>query len=63
MKSEPPFKYLMSCTKEGIENVRLNQLARDANLRKQIKEMAEERIEALALVMLCEWVERLRMKD
>jgi hypothetical protein len=50
----------MQCSKEGLGSFRMAQLARDANLRKEAKEVLDEWLEAKSLVLLCDWVEKHR---
>lgn len=56
----PPLEYLMNCSREGLQSFRLAQLARDANCRKEIKEILEDWLESKALSLLSEWFDKHR---
>ena len=53
----------MSLSEEGLHSFRLTQLTRDANSRKEIKDVLDVWLEAKALALLCEWVQKQRLAD
>jgi hypothetical protein len=58
----PPIEYLMKCSREGLQAVRLAQLNIAAERRKEIKDVEDEWVAACSLALLCEWVEKYRLQ-
>lgn len=63
-ESRTPFDYLAGCSKPGLESFELSRLNQVANLRKELREVVEEWIEAEVQARLARWIlERRRGRD
>ena len=51
-----PFQYLLECSQMSLEDFELARLDRAANLRKQLRDIAEEWVEAEVEAQLARWV-------
>jgi len=51
-----PFQYLLDCSQMSLEDFELARLARAANLRRQLRDIAEEWVEAEVEAQLARWV-------
>ena len=51
----PPLQYLLECSRTSLQNFMTAQMNRAANNRKHIHQIADEWVEARALVLLSEW--------
>jgi hypothetical protein len=57
MRKKPaPFQYLLECSQMSLEDFELARLDRAANLRKQLRDIAEEWVEAEVEAQLAHWV-------
>jgi hypothetical protein len=55
-KKVTPFQYLLECSHMSLEDFELARLDRAANLRKQLRDIAEEWVEAEVEAQLAHWV-------
>ena len=55
-KKSAPFQYLLECSQMSLEDFELARLDRAANLRKQLRDIAEEWVEAEVEAQLAHWV-------
>jgi hypothetical protein len=55
-KKATPFQYLLECSQMSLEDFELARLDRAANLRKQLRDIAEEWVEAEVEAQLAHWV-------
>lgn len=63
-ESKPVFEYLKSCSQPSLESFELSRLNRARNLRREMRELVEEWIEAEVQARLARWVlERRRARD
>jgi hypothetical protein len=63
-ESKTPFDYLAGCSKPGLESFELSRLSQAARLRKEMREIVEEWIEAEVQARLARWLlERRRNQD
>ena len=56
MSSPPPLEYLVTSSQAGLENFELGKLNKIANLRKELREVVEEWIEAETQSRLARWI-------
>ena len=64
MRDKPaPVQYLLECSQMSLEDFELARLDRAANLRKQLRDIAEEWIEAEVEAQLAHWVRRSRRRS
>jgi hypothetical protein len=54
----PPLGFLLDCSRTSLKNFWLSNLNRSANTKKHVQELLSEWIEATALAMLCEWMDK-----
>lgn len=63
-ESKPVFDYLQSCSQPSLESFELSRLSQVAKLRKELREVVEEWIEAEVQARLARWLlERQRARD
>ncbi len=63
-ESKPVFEYLKSCSQPSLESFELSRLNRARNLRREMRELVEEWIEAEVQARLARWVlEHRRARD
>ena len=55
-KKTAPFQYLLECSPMSLEDFELARLDRAANLRRQLRDIAEEWIDAEVEARLSHWV-------
>jgi len=55
-KKSAPFQYLLECSQMSLEDFELARLDRAANLRKQLRDIAEEWVEVEVEAQLAHWV-------
>ena len=55
-KKTAPFQYLLECSQMSLEDFELARLDRAANLRKQLRDIAEEWVEVEVEAQLAHWV-------
>lgn len=55
-KKTAPFQYLLECSQMSLEDFELDRLDRAANLRRQLRDIAEEWIDAEVEARLSRWV-------
>jgi hypothetical protein len=56
MSSPPPLEYLVTSSKAGLENFELGKMNKIANLRKELRDLVEEWIEAEIQSRLARWI-------
>ena len=56
MSSPPPLEFLVTSSQSGLENFELGKLNKIANLRKELREVVEEWIEAETQSRLARWI-------
>jgi hypothetical protein len=58
-----PFQYLLECSQMSLEDFELARLDRAGNLRKQLRDIAEEWVEAAVEARLAQWVRENRHRS
>jgi len=56
-RPEPPFEYLLECSKKSLQAFLLTQLNNSAERRKEVNQLLDEWVEAESLARLATWFE------